>query len=418
MNLADADAAGTDPANTDLEDAGPEDAGLADYRRRARSWLAANAPEAGAGGAPGADGVAAAKTFMAGLHDAGYSGISWPAEWGGQGLSQAEERVFAEEARDFALPTYLFSIGLGMCGPTLLDLGTPEQKARHIRPLLRGEEIWCQLFSEPGAGSDVAALQTRATETEDGWVVSGQKVWTSVAQHASHGLLLTRTDVDVPKHRGLTMFIVDMRAPGVTVRPLRDMTGRAHFNEIFFDDVRIPAENLVGQVNDGWSCAVTTLLHERLSISGGVGMSGQKDNPAAFEALRRTADTGDPLVRDQLVELYIRSRALALFNQRLAQETKAGVFPGARGSAAKLLLAELSMFQADLATSLAGPEAVAYEDDGRLAGSIALAPALSLGGGTNEIMRNIIGDRVLNLPPEPRVDKNVPFKDLKTGTQQ
>ncbi|ACZ89532.1 acyl-CoA dehydrogenase family protein [Streptosporangium roseum] len=391
---------------------------LEEYRRRARSWLEANAQRSRDEDDPGADGVAVAKAFMADLYDAGYSGISWPAEWGGQGLGQAEERAFAEEAKDFTLPTYVFSIGLGMCGPTLVDLGTPGQKARHLRPLLRGEEIWCQLFSEPGAGSDVAALQTRATETEDGWVVSGQKVWTSVAQHADWGLLLTRTDVDVPKHKGLSMFVVDMHAPGVTVRPLRDMTGRAHFNEIFFDDVHIPAENLVGRVNDGWSCAVTTLLHERLSISSGVGMGGQKDNPVAFETLRHTVDTGDPLVKDQLVELYIRSRALALFNQRLAQETKAGIFPGARGSAAKLLLAELSMFQADLATSLAGPEAVAYEDDGRLAGSIALAPALSLGGGTNEIMRNIIGDRVLNLPPEPRVDKNVPFKDLKTGTRQ
>ncbi|WP_031168728.1 acyl-CoA dehydrogenase family protein [Streptosporangium roseum] len=391
---------------------------LEEYRRRARSWLEANARRGRDEDDPGTDGVAAAKAFMADLYDAGYSGISWPAEWGGQGLSQAEERAFAEEAKDFTLPTYVFSIGLGMCGPTLVDLGTPGQKARHLRPLLRGEEIWCQLFSEPGAGSDVAALQTRATETEDGWVVSGQKVWTSVAQHADWGLLLTRTDVDVPKHKGLSMFVVDMHAPGVTVRPLRDMTGRAHFNEIFFDDVHIPAENLVGRVNDGWNCAVTTLLHERLSISSGVGMGGQKDNPVAFEALRHTVDTGDPLVRDQLVELYIRSRALALFNQRLAQETKAGIFPGARGSAAKLLLAELSMFQADLATSLAGPEAVAYEDDGRLAGSISLAPALSLGGGTNEIMRNIIGDRVLNLPPEPRVDKTVPFKDLKTGNRQ
>ncbi|MGC5011962.1 acyl-CoA dehydrogenase family protein [Streptosporangium sp. DT93] len=386
---------------------------LQEYRRDARAWLTANVGNTEVEAAPDAGGVTAAQSFMARLYDAGYSGITWPGEWGGQGLTQAEERAFAEEAKDFTLPTYVFSIGLGMCGPTLVDLGTPEQKARHLRPLLRGEEIWCQLFSEPGAGSDVAALQTRAVRTEDGWRVTGQKVWTSVAQHASYGLLLTRTDVDVPKHKGLTMFIVDMRAPGVTVRPLRDMTGRAHFNEIFFDDVHIPEENLVGQVNDGWSCAVTTLLHERLSISSGVGMGGQKDNPVAFDALRRTTDTSDPVVRDALVELHIRSRALALFNQRLSQETKAGIFPGARGSAAKLLLAELTMFQADLATSLAGPEAVAYEEGGGgLAEALSLAPAMALGGGTNEIMRNIVGDRVLNLPPEPRLDKNVPFKDL------
>ncbi|GIH90637.1 acyl-CoA dehydrogenase family protein [Planobispora siamensis] len=392
---------------------------LEDYRQRARAWLEANAPGDRAEGTPDENGVAAAKAFMAKLYDAGYSGITWPQRWGGQGLTQAEERAFAAEAARFTLPTYVFSIGLGMCGPTLVDLGTDEQRGRFIRPLLRGEEIWCQLFSEPGAGSDVAALQTRATATDGGWVVDGQKVWTSVAQHADRGLLLARTDVEVPKHKGLTMFVVDMHAPGVTVRPLRDMTGRAHFNEIFFDGVHIPAENVVGRVGDGWSCAVTTLLHERLSISSGVGMGGQKDNPVAFEALRTSVDTGDPVVRDQLVELYVRSRALALFNQRLAQETKAGIFPGARGSAAKLLLAELTMFQADLATSLAGPEAVAYPGEGGagggLANAISLAPAMALGGGTNEIMRNIVGERVLNLPPEPRTDKNVPFKDLKTS---
>ncbi|MEV4067660.1 acyl-CoA dehydrogenase family protein [Nonomuraea dietziae] len=374
---------------------------LDEYRSAARVWLAANA-----------DRTDDAREFMARLYDAGYSGITWPKRWGGQGLTQAEERAFAAEARDYALPTYLFSIGLGMCGPTLLDRGTDAQRERFLRPLLRGEEVWCQLFSEPGAGSDVASLQTRAVRDGDGWVVNGQKVWTSVAQHADWGLLLTRTDVDVPKHKGLTMFVVDMHHPGVTVRPLKDMTGRSHFNEIFFDDVTIPDEHRVGEVNDGWGVAVTTLLHERLSISAGVGMGGGADWLAR---LREAVDTGDPLVRDQLVELHIRSRALSLFNQRLSQETRAGLFPGARGSAAKLLLAELTLYTADLATSLVGPESVVNEE---LSHAISLAPAMALGGGTNEIMRNIIGERVLNLPPEPRVDKTVPFKDLKVGTQQ
>ncbi|GAA4505282.1 acyl-CoA dehydrogenase family protein [Nonomuraea ferruginea] len=352
---------------------------------------------------------------MARFYDAGYSGITWPERWGGQGLTQEEERAFAAAARDFTLPIYVFSIGLGMTGPTLVDRGTDAQRERFVRPLLRGEEIWCQLFSEPGAGSDVASLQTRAERDGDDWIVNGQKVWTSVAQHADWGLLLARTNVDVPKHKGLTMFVVDMHHPGVTVRPLKDMSGRSNFNEIFFDDVHIPDEHRVGDVDDGWSVAVTTLLHERLSISAGVGMGGQKDNPASLEALRRTVDTSDPLVRDELVELHIRSRALALFNQRLAQETEAGVFPGARGSAAKLLLAELTLYQADLATRLAGPESVV---GGHPLGTVlSTAPGLALGGGTNEIMRNIVGDRVLNLPPEPRVDKTVPFKDLKVGTQ-
>ncbi|PZG14629.1 acyl-CoA dehydrogenase family protein [Nonomuraea aridisoli] len=385
---------------------------LVEYRRAARAWLQENAPS---DDHPETDAIARAKDFMARLHDAGYSGITWPRRWGGQGLTEAEERAFAAEARDHSLPTYVFSIGLGMTGPTILDRGTDAQRERFLRPLLRGEEIWCQLFSEPGAGSDVAALQTRAVRDGDHWVVNGQKVWTSVAHHADWGLLLARTDVEVPKHKGLTMFVVDMHHPGVTVRPLKDMSGRANFNEVFFDDVTIPDEHRVGEVNDGWSVAVTTLLHERLSISSGVGMGGQKDNPAALEALRTMVDTSDPYVRDQLVELHIRSRALALFNQRLAQETEAGVFPGARGSAAKLLLAELTLFQADLATQLVGPEAVLA--DHPLSRVIATAPGMALGGGTNEIMRNIVGDRVLGLPPEPRMDKNVPFKDLKVGTQ-
>ncbi|MCA2220004.1 acyl-CoA dehydrogenase family protein [Nonomuraea aurantiaca] len=385
---------------------------LDEYRHAARAWLLENAP---AGDSPEADPVARAKDFMARLYDAGYSGITWPARWGGQGLTQAEERAFAAAARDFTLPTYVFSIGLGMTGPTLVDRGTDEQRERFIRPLLRGEEIWCQLFSEPGAGSDVASLQTRAVRDGDDWIVNGQKVWTSVAHHADWGLLLARTDVEVPKHKGLTMFVVDMRHPGVTIKPLKDMTGRANFNEIFFDDVPIPDAHRVGEVNDGWSVAVTTLLHERLSISAGVGMGQGKDDPTSLAALRQVVDTTDPLVRDELVELHIRSRALALFNQRLSQETKAGIFPGARGSAAKLLLAELYLFQADLATRLVGPEAVVGGHP--LAQAISMAPGMSLGGGTNEIMRNIIGDRVLNLPPEPRVDKTVPFKDLKVGTQ-
>ncbi|HLU74978.1 MAG TPA: acyl-CoA dehydrogenase family protein [Nonomuraea sp.] len=385
---------------------------LADYQRAARQWLERNVPS---GEQAGGDPIAVAKDFMARLYDAGYSGITWPERWGGQGLTQQEERAFNAAARDFALPTYVFSIGLGMTGPTIVDRGTDAQRERFVRPLLRGEEIWCQLFSEPGAGSDVAALQTRAERDGDGWIVNGQKVWTSVAQHADWGLLLARTNVDVPKHKGLTMFVVDMHHPGVTVRPLKDMSGRSNFNEIFFDDVHIPDEHRVGDVDDGWSVAVTTLLHERLSISAGVGMGGRKDHPASLEALRRTLDTSDPLVRDELVELHIRSRALDLFNRRLAQETEAGVFPGARGSVAKLLLAELTLFQADLATRLAGPESVAGGHP--LGAALAMAPGLALGGGTNEIMRNIVGDRVLNLPPEPRVDKNVPFKELKVGTQ-
>jgi alkylation response protein AidB-like acyl-CoA dehydrogenase len=386
-----------------------------EYERRARAWL-----ETGVAGLSRESGLEEAREFMARLHDAGYSGITWPEEYGGQGLSAAEERAFQQAAKDFSLPVGVFGIGLGMCGPTLLSIGTEEQKRRYIRPLLRGEEIWCQLFSEPGAGSDVASLQTRAAPDGDTWLVNGQKVWTSVAKQADYGLLIARTDLDVPKHQGITMFIVDMHHPGVTVRPLRDMTGESHFNEIFFDDVEVPADHVVGGVNNGWNAAVTTLLHERVSIGMG---ATRTERPASFAGVsRRAAERGltaDAAVRDRLVDLYLRERAFDLLNARMSQEVKAGVMPGARGSVVKLLLADLTLYSADVAAEILGPDVVAHDGtDAALARALAWAPGMALGGGTNEIMRNIIGDRVLGLPREPQVDRDVPFRELKVGTQK
>ncbi|SEG11941.1 Acyl-CoA dehydrogenase [Thermomonospora echinospora] len=388
---------------------------IEEYGRRARAWL-----ETATAGLPGEPGLQQAREFMARLYDAGYSGITWPEEYGGQGLSVAEERAFQQAAKDFALPVGVFGIGLGMCGPTLLSLGTEEQKRRYIRPLLRGEEIWCQLFSEPGAGSDVASLQTRAVPDGDGWLINGQKVWTSVARQADYGLLIARTDPDAPKHRGITMFIVDMHHPGVTVRPLRDMTGESHFNEIFFDDVEVPADQVVGGVHDGWNAAVTTLLHERVSIGMG---ATRTERPASFAGVsRRAAERGltaDAAVRDRLVDLYLRERAFDLLNARMAQEVKAGIAPGARGSVIKLLLADLTLFGADVAAEILGPDVVAHDGaDAALARALSWAPGMALGGGTNEIMRNIIGDRVLGLPREPQVDRDVPFRELRVGTQK
>ncbi|MQY08170.1 acyl-CoA dehydrogenase family protein [Actinomadura macrotermitis] len=386
---------------------------LDEYARRARAWL-----ETATAALPPDPGLAAARAFMADLHDAGYSGITWPAEYGGQGLSAAEERVFQQAARDLVLPVGVFGIGLGMCGPTLLSIGTEEQKRRYIRPLLRGEEIWCQMFSEPGAGSDVASLQTRAVLDGDAWLVNGQKVWTSVAKQADFGLLIARTNPDVPKHQGITMFVVDMHDPGVTVRPLRDMTGESHFNEVYFDDVRIAADQVVGEVDGGWSAAVTTLLHERVSIGMG---AARTERPASFEALsgaaRERGLLANPLVRDRLVDLYLQERAFDLLSARMSQEVKAGIQPGARGSVVKLLLAELTLDSADAASEILGPGTVAHDDDGKIARALAWGPGMALGGGTNEIMRNIIGDRVLGLPREPQVDRTVPFRDLKVGTQ-
>ncbi|MEU3270622.1 acyl-CoA dehydrogenase family protein [Saccharomonospora sp. NPDC006951] len=390
-----------------------------DFRNSVRTWLAEHAPP---GGADQDDPVALGKAFQAALFDAGFAGITWPSEYGGAGLSSAEQQIFDEEAAAYDLPTGVFLISMGMCGPTLVDLGTHAQKARYLRPLLRGEEIWCQLFSEPGAGSDVASLQTRAVRDGDDWVISGQKVWTSGAQYADFGALLARTDPGAPKHRGITMFIVDMRAEGVTVRPLRDMTGRAPFNEVFFDGVRVPADAVIGEVDAGWFAAVTMLGHERVSIGGSVRRHYDPLTYANLHALAsKLGRAGDPVVRAELVTLYAKERALALFNTRLKQEADAGSPPGARGSVAKLAGAELLWQAVSVAGLIAGPRAVAWEPDdvdgAELATAINATPASSIAGGTNQIQRGIIGERILGLPKEPQADRGVPFRELRVGTQ-
>jgi alkylation response protein AidB-like acyl-CoA dehydrogenase len=392
------------------------------YRDGVRAWLRANvpAPEAGLSVEQG---LARSREFQAALFDAGYSGITWPTECGGQGLGTAEQQIFGDEAAEFELPVRPFIIGMGMCGPTLVDLGTDEQKQRYLRKLLNGEEIWCQLFSEPGAGSDVASLQTRAVPTDDGWVMSGQKVWTTNAQYADFGAVLARTDPDRPKHAGLTMFIVDMHAPGVTVRPLKDMTGRAPFNEVYFDEVHLPADSVIGQLNGGWHAAVVMLGHERVSISGG---RKPKSNPLEFGSLvelaREHQVLDDPAQRDRLVELYVHERALELFNARLRQDAAAGDPPGARGSVGKLAGALLLRRAIETAGELGGAEVVGWEPDDARAAELALsinaAPSMSIAGGTNEVQRNIIGERILGLPKEPQVDRDVPFRELKVGTQR
>jgi len=390
------------------------------FRERVREWLAANVPES-SDALESAEEVALAKRFQAALYDAGLAGLTWPKEYGGQGLTAAEQQIFNDEAAGYDLPTSLFMIGHGMCGPTLVDLGTHEQKSRYVRPLLRGDEVWCQLFSEPGAGSDVASLQTRAVRDGEGWVVNGQKVWTSGAQHADFGALLTRTDPDVPKHKGLTMFIVDMHAPGVTVRPLKDMTGRAPFNEVYFDNVRLPADAVLGEVNGGWAAAVTMLGHERVSIGGSV---RRRYDPLAYHNLadlaKRTGRAQDPAVRAELAALYAAERALSLFNTRLRQEADAGNPPGARGSVAKLAGAELLWRAVSVAGLIAPRDTIAWEDDdgGELAVAINATPASSIAGGTNQVQRTIIGERILGLPKEPQVDRDVPFRELRVGTQR
>jgi alkylation response protein AidB-like acyl-CoA dehydrogenase len=419
--------------------------GVEDFRRRARAWLEANAPRRSADAdseSGGRSGLDAQRAFQAQLFDAGFAGLTWPVEYGGQGLTNAEQIAFSQEARQYSLPTGVFVIGLGMPGPTILECGTDEQKRRYLRPMLRGEEIWCQLFSEPGAGSDVASLQASAVLDGDTWVLNGQKVWTSGAHYSDFGAVLARTDPSRPKHRGITMFIVDMHAPGVTVRPLRVATGTAPFNEVYFDNVRLGPDAVIGEVDKGWDAAVVMLRSERIMIGT---MTGSRDNPLGFEALRDLAAklgrADDPAARRKLAELYARQRGVALFGQLLREEAMAGRMPGARGSVAKLASAELGAFAVTAAADVLGDEIAAYEqrgDTGEIHGSryerpadgdiedelaavataIVAVPGAAIAGGTNEIQRNIIGERVLGLAKDPGVDRDTPFNQLRVGTQK
>jgi alkylation response protein AidB-like acyl-CoA dehydrogenase len=400
------------------------DTDLTEFERGARAWLAEHAPRHG--WERGArrrrrDGdedeiLASAKECQALLFDAGYAGLSWPTEYGGQGLGIREQIAFNIASLDYDLPLGPYIIGLGMCGPTILAVGSAEQKERYLRPMLRGEEIWCQMFSEPGAGSDVASLSTRAVLDGDSYVVNGQKIWTSGAQNCDFGLLIARTDSDVPKHRGITMFVLDLRTPGVTIRPIHQINGGAHFNEIFLDDVRIPVENVVGRVNQGWAAATTTLANERVSLGAVRAMDDTPDARALMAQARGRGRGDDPVTRNELVELWIAERTVGLLGDRITSAILRGQTPGPEGSVAKLVRTDHSRRAARLGAALAGPTTTAWDPDTEAddlwADTLLYVPSLSIAGGTDEVLRNIIGERVLGLPKEPQVDKDVPFREL------
>jgi acyl-CoA dehydrogenase len=303
-------------------------------------------------------------------------------------------------------------ISIGMAGPTILAHGTDEQKDRFLPAMLRGDEMWCQLFSEPGAGSDLAALATRAERDGDEWVVTGQKVWTSSPDRARWGMLLARTDTGVPKHRGIGYFLLDMATPGIEVRPLRQMTGESHFSEVFLDGVRVPASNLLGEPGDGWRIAQTTLTSERSSIAGGTGAT-----PEGLVALARAVGaTGDPLARQRLVDAHIRYELLRFLRYRSQTALSQGRRPGAEASVMKLAFARYMKALTEAAIGvqgahglLAGDDVV---DDGMWLRRFLHSPSLRIAGGSDQVQANIMGERALGLPPEPRQDKEIAFRDL------
>ncbi len=360
--------------------------------------------------------------FLEAQFDAGLAWVQFAEGDGGLGVSPKLQKLVAERIKAAGGPLggAKNPIGYGMCGPAIETHGTPEQK-QLLRPLFSNEHIWCQLFSEPGAGSDVASLSMKAERDGDEWIVNGQKVWTTLAHISSYGLVICRTDPDQPKHRGITAFIVDMHAPGVEVRPLRQMTGEAEFNEVYFTDVRIPDSMRVDEVGRGWGVSITTLMNERVSIGGGTPPRGSGPIGQLIEEWQRSGSE-DPVLRDAVTQLWVQAEVNRLTNLRAAANRKAGT-PGPEGSVAKLAMAELNKKIYSLAMDVMGPEGMLYSSYELVRPRHALftddmhknflrARANSIEGGTSEVLRNILGERVLGLPGDVRVDKDLPWSEV------
>jgi alkylation response protein AidB-like acyl-CoA dehydrogenase len=390
------------------------------YRAKVRAWLDEHAAEAPAGqGDDDAAYIAQRRAWQGKLAAAGLAAVAWPEELGGQGLGAVEQVIVNQEIARAGVPGILDVIGVGMLGPTIIAHGSDAQKARYLGPMLHGDEVWCQLFSEPAAGSDLAAVQARAVREEDGgWRLSGQKVWTTTAHFASYGLLLARTDPDVPKHKGLTMFIVPMDSPGVTIRGLRQISGEAEFNEVFFDDVALGADAPVGPVGGGWGTALTTLMFERVTI--GFGSEGMGYRPqrfaSAIAADEAAARDGD--VRQRLGHIATDLLAVRFTSYRMLSGFQQGQIPGPEAGLSKITTVNAGIAACDLVADALGPDALREDVDNPFSYHTSFLPGLKSAGGTEEILRNTIGERVLGLPPEPRLDKGIPFSELRAREKE
>ncbi len=357
--------------------------------------------------------VAECRAWQRTKFDRGWAGLTWPVAYGGRGLSPHLAGIFADEESRYDVATGVFSQSIGMAGPTIIDHGTDTQKQRFLEPMLTGEHVWCQLFSEPNAGSDLAGLRTTAVLDGDEFVVNGQKVWTSGAQNSAWGMLLTRTDWDVAKHRGISYLLVDMTTPGIEIRPLMQINGAAHFNEVFLNDVRVPRENLLGDLHAGWGPILTTLANERQSI-GGHTSTGTKDIVALGRAFGRL---DDPVARQELARLHTYYETTRFMSYRVRSAASRGVAPGPESSVLKLAASRRLAYQGDLVMAWQGAAAMLAGDDAHMNGFWLNYGFLSqwasrIGGGTDQVQRNIVGDNVLGLPQEPRLDKGVAFRDI------
>ena len=396
-----------------------------EFRARCRAFLDEHATGMNMGGDPdprGSKRLEYGQIFQKALTEAGLAGLTYPKEYGGQGLTKEHERIWREEYGNYPNMTFEFTISHGMCLPMLAEYGTHEQKAAYLADNISGEKVWCQMFSEPGAGSDVASLQTKAERDGDTWVINGQKVWTTLAHVSDYGVIIARTDPNVPKHAGISMFIVDMRDPAIEIRAIHQIDGGMHFNEIFFTDLAIPADWILGEYNAGWKQATAMLMYERVAI--GTGTKSGITTPMFNRIKREATKLGtiqNPIVRDKMMKIYSEEVTKSLVAMRTRAEMKAGKAPGPGGSLGKLHGSNIGWMTREFLHEMVGTQVMAYEAGDSNAeewSKYGLRAFMgSIAGGTDEIQRNIIGDRVLGLPRDINVDKGVAFKDLKVGTQ-
>ena len=399
----------------------------AEFRSEVKVWLESNAPKSLQVAARydaidvKEDALSRAREWQAKKAESGYAAITWPKEFGGLGGTAIQSVIYSQEESKYNVPAGFFEIGLGMCIPTMMAWATSKQNERYVKPALHGEEVWCQLFSEPAAGSDVAGVRTKAEKDGDDWIINGQKVWTSGAHFSDFGIIVVRTDPNVAKHKGLSFFFLDMKSEGIEVKPIRQISGGANFNEVFFTDVRVPDSQRLGEVGEGWKVALTTLMNERLAI----GVPKSADYSSLTKAAKEIDINDEPaikndLVRSKIADWYIQAEGLKYTKMRTLTSLSKGETPGPESSIGKIVSAPKMQDLASFAMDLQGAAGIMNDAEIALLHSIFQSQWLSaagyrIAGGTDEILRNIVAERVLGLPQDVRVDKSVPFNELPSG---
>ena len=399
----------------------------AEFRTKCRSWLEANAQlktketnSVKNMNVGNKSLLEAASEWQKKKYDAGWAMIHWPKEFGGIGATPIERIIWAQEESKFNVPKGVYEIGLGMAGPVMMEYATDEQKERYLPPMAEGKEVWCQLFSEPSAGSDVAGLRSKAIQDGESWIVNGQKVWTSGAHFSDYGILVVRHDPGLEKHKGLTFFFVDMKSPGIEVKPIKQLTGGSSFNEVYFNDVVIPDSQRLGEIGDGWKVAITTLMNERLAVGDADGVDANE----AFELAKKHDKDGEQLidnnaVRESIADWYCEASGLKNTKLRTMSALSRGDTPGPEASITKIVSANKLQAIGNFGMDASDMSGMLMEEDSdfvKFQMAWMGAAGLRIAGGTDEILKNIIAERVLGLPQEARADKGLPFKDIPSGS--